>query len=254
MIHNLIDHQTTNPMDDEMLVTLESVVRKHPWWIQRAKLTEMILRAEGISIDSRILDVGCGWGVTMDYLEGKGWKVDGLDISIEAVRRRDRPDRNLYCADLALPLTGRVPRSNVILLLDVLEHIDDDAAALANAAEALEDTGLALISVPAQPRLFSEFDRIQGHRRRYLEVDLINTVRAAGLVPGNVWNWGVSTAPLVALQRKRQKTGTYSDYLKLPPAPGPAVLSSLYAFDSRLALRGVKRMGTSLFIAARKPK
>lgn len=64
---------------------------------------------------------------------------------------------------------------DALLALDVIEHLDDDRGAVMRMASLLKPGGLAIISVPALPELFSDFDEVQGHRRRYVP----ETLRAA---------------------------------------------------------------------------
>ena len=74
-----------------------------------------------------------------------------------------------------------------MLALDVIEHIDDDRAAVARLGSLARPGGIVIVSVPALPELFTEFDRIQGHRRRYLP----ETLRAA--FAAAAWNWNRSS-------------------------------------------------------------
>ena len=67
-----------------------------------------------------------------------------------------------------------------ILYVNVLEHIEDDAAELANARDALNPMGHLLIFVPAIPGLYSDIDRQIGHFRRYMKKDLVELTRRSG--------------------------------------------------------------------------
>jgi SAM-dependent methyltransferase len=71
-------------------------------------------------------------------------------------------------------------RFDSILYVNVLEHIEDDAAEVANAREALNPGGHLLIFVPALPWLYSELDRKVGHFRRYIKKDLEQLVSSRG--------------------------------------------------------------------------
>ena len=55
-----------------------------------------------------------------------------------------------------------------MLALDVIEHIDDDRDAVSKLGQLARPGGVVIVSVPALPEFFTEFDEIQGHRRRYL--------------------------------------------------------------------------------------
>ena len=119
---------------------------------------------------ARVLDAGCGWGVTLAMLERRGYRAVGLDVSQRTLAQldRERPGRELIEADLSRPIPAAVEPFDAVLALDVIEHLDDDRAVVERLGRlARPSGGLVVVSVPARPELFSEFDRIQGHRRRY---------------------------------------------------------------------------------------
>ena len=183
-------------MDEAILVELGRRVRRHPWWRARARLTIAILERAGVNPPARVLDAGCGWGVTLDALERRGYRVTGLDISRRVLDGLDRPDRELIVADLSQPLPGSVAPFDAVLALDVIEHLDDDRQALARLAQLTRPHGgIVVISVPAQPDLFSEFDEVQGHRRRYLPDTLRSAFEGTGLELESVFWWAPGSSP-----------------------------------------------------------
>jgi SAM-dependent methyltransferase len=243
-------------MPEAILVETLACVRRHPWWRARARLALAILKSVGIEAPQAVLDVGCGWGVNLDELEKAGYRVSGLDISPRILRMIDRPDRRLIEADLNQPLPSIPALFPGALLLDVLEHLDDDRGALRRIAPLVQPGGTIVVSVPALPELFSEFDEVQGHRRRYVPETLTAAFEDTGFVLGRVFWWGGWMVPV--LRRMRRKSSdrtqtapkTYTDYLRLPPWPVPLVMQGLYAWDQRQALAGNLRTGTSLFAVA----
>lgn len=245
-------------MPEEVLVRLGGVVRRHPWWRARANLTCQLLRRLHVSPAAHVLDVGCGWGVTLEALERRGHRVDGLDVSREALELLDRPDRRLIEADLTRPLPESVPRYDAVLALDVIEHLDDDRAAVARLGRLVRPDGVVLISVPARPDLFSDFDRVQGHRRRYEAADLRAAIEEGGLRLERLLWWGAWMVPLVRWQRRRPRSGpntdhfaTYASYLRLPPWPGPWLMRLAFQLEQGPTLRGWPTTGTSLFAITR---
>src|SRR5215210_9064010 len=89
---------------EHLPIHLEPVIRRHPWWHARAALLLSLLDRSGVSRGGRVLDAGCGWGVTLEALEGRGYQVDGLDISRRSLEHLDRPSRVLIVADLVVPV------------------------------------------------------------------------------------------------------------------------------------------------------
>src|SRR5437660_1383054 len=87
-------------MSEDILIELAGLVGRHPWWRARANLTLALLGRLGVRPPTRVLDAGCGWGLTLEALEEAGYRVAGLDISRRALQRLDRPGRDLIEADL----------------------------------------------------------------------------------------------------------------------------------------------------------
>jgi SAM-dependent methyltransferase len=245
-------------MPEAMLVETLDRVRRHPWWTARARLALAVLQANGVNPPASVLDVGCGWGVNLQGLEDGGYQATGLDISRQILELIDMPGRRLIEADLNQPPPAARELFSGALLLDVIEHLDDDRGTLRRIASLVQLGGALVVSVPALPELFSEFDRVQGHRRRYVPGTLHAAFDNSGFVVQNIFWWGSWMVPI--LRRMRQKTSasqqasakTYADYLRLPVWPVPLLMRGLYAYEHRRALTGKLRVGTSLFAVARR--
>ena len=249
-------------MAEAILVDLAPVVARHPWWVARTRLTLDLLDQLGVRPPARVIDVGCGWGTTLEALEGRGYVATGADISRRALDRLDRPGRRLAELDLTAPWAppADFEPAAAALALDVIEHIDDDRAAVARLADLVCPGGMVVISVPALPDLFTEFDRIQGHRRRYLPESLAAACADTGLILDRVFWWGAWMVPLLRLSRGKDRSrpgdtpeATYARYLSLPPWPAPLAFRAAFALERRRALAGQLKSGTSLFAIAHKP-
>jgi 2-polyprenyl-3-methyl-5-hydroxy-6-metoxy-1,4-benzoquinol methylase len=269
-------------MAEEILVELAAMVRAHPWWQARTELTLALLRQRAIDPPARVLDVGCGWGVTLEALESRGYQVVGLDVSRRALEQLDRPGRTLVEADLTQPLPAGIAPFDVVLALDVLEHLDDDRQAVARLGQLVAPGGHVIVSVPALPEMFTEFDAIQGHRRRYLPETLQAAFLDTGLAVERTFWWGSWLVPVLSRQRARTRTResrrlrldpahsslsrqrawtriqtgvsateAYRRYLQLPPWPLPHLLRAAFALEQGRTLRAKLRTGTSLFAVAR---
>lgn len=245
-------------MPEAMLVETLARVRQHPWWHARARLALALLRANGITPSASVLDVGCGWGVNLQILETARYQATGLDISRRILELIDQPGRRLIEADLNQPVPASHELYAGALLLDVIEHLDDDRGTLRRIAPLVQLDGTLVVSVPALPELFSEFDRIQGPRRRYVPETLRAAFDDSGFAVQKIFWWGGWMVPV--LRRMRQKSTakdqaapkTYADYLRLPPWPAPLLMKCLYTWEHRRALQEKLRTGTSLFALARR--
>jgi 2-polyprenyl-3-methyl-5-hydroxy-6-metoxy-1,4-benzoquinol methylase len=245
-------------MPEAILMEALEKVRKHPWWHARAKLALATLKKHGIRAPAPVADVGCGWGTNLNALEKAGYQTVGFDISRHILELIDHPRRHLVEADLNQALPKDHAMFDALLALDVIEHLDDDRGAIMRMASLLQPEGVAIISVPALPELFSEFDRIQGHRRRYLPETLHAAFQDTGLAVREIFWWGGWMVPVVRHMRnqsfkpkaQQKPAKTYVDYLRLPPWPVPIMMSWMYAFEQDRALKGRLETGTSLFAVA----
>jgi 2-polyprenyl-3-methyl-5-hydroxy-6-metoxy-1,4-benzoquinol methylase len=161
--------------DAELVATLDSLdgAQRYAEWI--FSLIEPHL-------GERILEVGAGLGTFTQLLARRG-RVVATDMSarcVEALRDRYRewPAVQVDHMDLSASVAGRTFDS--IVLVNVLEHIDDDATALKELHDGLEPGGRLILWVPAFMRLYSDFDRRIGHYRRYDMAGLTRLVGEAG--------------------------------------------------------------------------
>ncbi|ADV64260.1 Methyltransferase type 12 [Isosphaera pallida ATCC 43644] len=264
MIETWSVNDPEHTMSDELLAPLRDRVRGHFWWRARSETVRRILELRQVPRDAAILDVGCGWGTTLEALERDGRRVVGMDVSRKSLEalERENPQRRLIEADLTQPWPKHHERFQVLLCLDVIEHLDDDRAAVSRLAELVEPGGLVVVSVPALPELFSEYDEIQGHRRRYRPESLTAAFEGSGLILERVAWWGEAIHALVKLQRAGKPHARtdglpfherYARYLKQPPWPIPPMLGALLRREIPRVLAGRTRIGTSLFALARKP-
>jgi len=259
MIERWSEGVADDNMAEDILVELGDVVRRHPWWRARAGLTLKLLDDLGIAPPARVLDAGCGWGVTLDALEARGYQAVGMDVSRRTLERLDRPGRTLIEADLTKPLRAAA-RYHAVLALDVIEHLDDDREAVRRLGELLVPGGTLVVSVPALPAMFSEFDAVQGHRRRYLPDTLVAAFDGSGLRIERTFWWGRWLVPMLRRQRARTRSRpgetpaqVYRRHLTLPPKAVSWLLSLAFRLEEKSALRGSLGSGSSLFAVATRP-
>lgn len=150
------------------------------WWYKsrRNLIKELLPKRKSL----KILDIGCGTGKLMEELQPYG-QIYGLDASPKAVDFCHR--RHLHRVYQAtFPKIHRSinqHRFDVIICLDVLEHIRDDRLALQTINRLLRPRGRLIITVPAYPWLFSYWDKLSGHHRRYSASQLLSLLDQAHL-------------------------------------------------------------------------
>ena len=137
---------------------------------------EVIARLVSSMPSPRLLDVGCGAGLFFDRLAQYG-HVEGVEADRSAVEQSGRWRDRIHLGHLSPDGAA----FDVILLLDVLEHVDDARALLRTAASRLSPRGRMLITVPAFQCLWSSHDVLNHHVRRYSRSGLTADLEASGL-------------------------------------------------------------------------
>lgn len=141
-----------------------------------------------------VLDLGAGSGTFSNRLLGLGFDVTSTDVTDEALDvLRSRVSGSVVRAD-ATSLPFEPASFDAVVLAEVLEHVEDDAAAVAEAARVLRIGGTLAVSVPRNPAWFSASDRWAGHARRYSRERLVSRVEAAGfaIVTCRAWGFPIS--------------------------------------------------------------
>lgn len=157
-------------MERSVFDRMAEIDANHWWFVARRRiiaqfLSERMARSDGAPL--RILEIGCGTGSNLRMLQTFGHveaiepdagarqvALDRFDVAISAGALPDQLGVADRCYDL-------------IVMLDVLEHIEDDQAALQQVKRLLKPGGKLLLTVPAMPLLWSSHDEAHHHFRRY---------------------------------------------------------------------------------------
>lgn len=226
--------------------------RQHWWFRGRLRVLLAALRAALPRRPLRLLELGCGTGNVLRAL-GEFGEAVGMepDERLIAAARPDGLDvrRGTMPADLVVPEGW----ADVVLLLDVLEHLADEAAALATARRALTAGGTLVVTVPAFAWLWSAHDRALGHRRRYTAGQLRHVVERAGFTVTRATYFSTLLFPGFALIRwlKRDR-GAEAHDLRRPPSAVNALLERCFAAERHLVPRVRLPFGSSLLLIARR--
>ena len=194
---------------------------RHWWYRGRRRVLAAVLDQIALPPGARLLDAGCGSGRELDELAPRG-DVTGVDLSPLAVARaraRGHPDvheapiERLPFADMTFDL---------VTCLDVIEHISDDRAALAELRRVTRPGGHLVVTVPAYPSLWSAHDVANGHVRRYRPVTLHAAVKDAGwrVVRDTHFNATLlAPAAIVRLTRRHRAQGDAPNRSELTLTP-----------------------------------
>jgi SAM-dependent methyltransferase len=151
------------------------------------------------------VDVGCGTGAVLERF-GAGAVAVGIDDHEDALRHaRGKSGARLLRADArALPFaSGSVDR---LFLLDVAEHVPEDARVFGEVRRVLATRGLAVVHVPAHPRLWSPHDEAMHHVRRYTRSMLAARIEEARLAPLVLtYTFGALLVPAAAVRAWKRR-------------------------------------------------
>jgi ubiquinone/menaquinone biosynthesis C-methylase UbiE len=166
-----------NHMEYKTMFELETF---YWWFVARRRLISEVVSGLGKNpAHTALLDVGCGTGLNCSMLSKFG-KVFGADSSPQAlIFGRSRQVENLVLSR-AEELQFPDEVFDVVTALDVLEHTDDDLAAMREMWRAMKPGAVLVVTVPAYGFLWSEHDEALHHRRRYTAHELRNKLTNAG--------------------------------------------------------------------------
>lgn len=223
------------------------------WWFRgRRYLLRGLIRKLGIG-DGMILDAGCGTGFAGTEL-CKAGTVIGLDASEAALAEGPTP----CCIALIQHTPFRSGAFDLIVAMDLLEHLKDESAAFDEIHRICKPGGHLFVTVPAYRCLWSKHDEALGHHRRYSAAEIAERIRAAGFEVRKSSYLVTSVFPIAALYRAfRRRFGRESGgKTDLFPVPEPfnALLSLLMRMESWLAWHARLPFGLTAVVLARKPE
>jgi SAM-dependent methyltransferase len=205
------------------------------WWYRarREVLARLIERAVTLPPEPRILEVGCGTGHNLPMLQRFG-RVDATEIDgfarVIASKRLGHAVR-----DAALPELKEVPDRtyDLVAILDVLEHVEEDRASLASMAGKLRPGGRILLTVPAHPWMWSAHDDVNHHKRRYTKKTFRAAVADAGLKLELLTYFNSLLFPAAAAARLAGRmAGNKDSDDSLPPAPLNRLLERIFGLEA----------------------
>lgn len=226
--------------------------QRHWWYRGRRQVLEDLIRREvRPPHGARILEIGCGTGHNLAMLAKFG-RVDAIELDEEA---RTVAEGRLGRAVMASPLPelAGVPDRHYDLIgaLDVIEHIDEDAAALESIAAKLKPSGRFVMTVPAHRWMWSAHDAVNHHKRRYSKRSLKRLIEASPLKLESIGYFNSLLFPAAVAARLASKLrGSESAKVGLPPPPLNAALQAVFAAERHFVGRLPLPPGLSLFAVA----
>ncbi|HEY0623316.1 class I SAM-dependent methyltransferase [Sphingomonas sp.] len=224
----------------------------HWWYVARRDiLADFIAREVSLPKGARILEIGCGTGHNLPMLGAFG-EVDAIEIDPAAreiaSKRLGKPVGSAPLPELSGVADGQY---DMIAVLDVVEHIEDDVAALEAMAKRLKPGGTILITVPAHQWMWSAHDVVNHHKRRYSKATLIAALERAGLKWRKLGYFNSLLFPAAVAARLAGKLTGKDDSDDSPPAkPLNAIFEKVFGLERHLLGRVPLPPGLSLIVLA----
>lgn len=187
---------------EAMTYDIEAQVGEAHWWFQaRRRILHDVLTHLLLPTDPTIYDLGCGTGHNLIMLQELG-RATGIDMSADALAYC----RSLGCRSTLQGTLYDLPvaddAADVVVASDILEHLDDDAKGASEIARVLkQDTGVALVTVPAFQWLWGTQDDVSHHKRRYTKGELKALLEGAGLTVETITYFNFFLFPPIWLGR-----------------------------------------------------
>jgi SAM-dependent methyltransferase len=206
---------------------------RHWWYRARREILGRVIETRvKPPRGARILEIGCGTGHNLEMLARFG-TVDAVEMDdaarAVATERLGRPALMATLPELEGVETGAY---DLVALLDVLEHVEEDCASLASIARRLKPGGKILLTVPAHPWMWSAHDVVNHHKRRYTKSGFRSVIESAGLKVELLSYFNSLLFPLAAAARLAGRvTGREDSDDKLPPAPVNKAFEWLFGLE-----------------------
>ncbi|TCP67132.1 2-polyprenyl-3-methyl-5-hydroxy-6-metoxy-1,4-benzoquinol methylase [Heliophilum fasciatum] len=231
------------------------IEEQHWWFVARRLIVEKITsRYISASRVVDVLDAGCGTGGNLEMIKEFGAHIYAMEKEAWAAEMATKKS-GIAVSKGSLP--HEVPFSplsfDLIFLLDVLEHVENDQDALKVLYSLLRPGGHLVITVPAFSFLWSYHDEYNHHHRRYRLPDLMHKVNAAGFSVRYRSYFNFFLFPLIMLLRYwNEITGMRENDLKLPAPIWNRLLTSLMTKEADLMQRYSLPFGVSALFVAQK--
>lgn len=229
---------------------------KYHWWWQvrrRIVFSELANLHFSTSTKNTLIDLGCGAGVNLSYLK-KWFSIFGVepdaDLRAAAKKITNRP---ILSGTLPNNLPKEIPNPDVVLLLDVLEHVQEDEKSLKTIHKKLKKNGYLILNVPAMQWLWSTHDEVNEHKRRYSLQEIRTLLKKAGFEIIKLRYWGHTFVPIVWIERVLLKKNSDEYSVPIPPT----WLNKLFLQYSKLEYRLTDSLrlpfGLSIVAVVKKP-
>lgn len=225
----------------------------HWWHIAKRKTVKNLLKRHLKKGKNKILDIGCGAGKNIESLQDLG-TVWGIDSSPEAIKFCKK--RGLKNLKLGRAEETKFPANffDLVTLLDVLEHTDDNKALL-ESRRILKQKALLVVTVPAFPILWSKWDEVLHHKRRYTKHALRKLLEKKGFEILNIsYMHSYLLLPYLTVRPIKSiiSPNNYSSDFEINSPLINRLFTALANLERAFITKGLIPLGLSLVVVAQK--
>jgi SAM-dependent methyltransferase len=232
----------------------------HFWFEWRMKVLMQRLKIADVPLEKHLkgLDVGCGIGVLRKQIEAAtSWNVDCVDIDYNALQQVEKGRGRTMYYDILEKRENFIEAYDVVTAFDVIEHITESKVFIEAMLAHLKPDGFLIINVPALQLLYSRYDEVQGHVKRYNIKTMKEELAEFNLSILTLNYWGAFNVPILYLRKWFLRADTKSsseDILRKGFQPPSNFANSIFRNIMKIETAILKKplFGSSLLLIARK--
>ncbi len=248
-------------MDRTLFMAHAKVEHRHWWFVGRRQILQSLVhRVAPAGEGAALVDVGCGTGGNAAAFADE-YNVLGVDPSADAITlaREHHPTVQFRQTATLAGVAAHLAHGGVLLMTDVLEHVADSQALFDSALATVPSGGTLLLTVPADPGLWSPHDQAFGHMRRYTIASFRALWQGAPVVERLLSPFNSRLYPAISVIRAlRRRSATSGSDLSVPAGPLNNALRGIFAGESQALVAAVDsgqaayRRGVSLVALLRR--